>query len=280
LGISLASFPDTLTPNLNNRIKNEDGLLIRVKDTLFLRDTIAKKWVNLSGSGSGSGSSSGVDSITQVGSILYVWKAGVSTPHETKTSFTFTPNYNNKLFLLYTNGVLTDSVPSGVKDGIGLRGFFVMSRFWRVRFAVRALWGCGSGEGSKENMFERTLSVLREVECCDTKWFAEIGGRDARDELTELQSNLAAALSIKPLVWVEYGKHISYARCAIGEYMICNRDGVFADSNAFEWELVLTGRKDVKGKSETLGDAKMECWLDYCGFLSQWLSEGEPHNAR
>lgn len=123
-------------------------------------------------------------------------------------------------------------------------------------------------------MFERTLSVLQEVECYDTKWFAEIGGRDARDELTELQSNLAVSLSIKPLAWVEYGKRIVYARCAIGEYMICNRDGVF------EWELVLTGRKDVEGKGETLEDAKMQCWIDYCGFLSRWLSEGEMRDAR
>jgi len=131
LGISLASFPDTLTPNLNNRIKNEDGLIIRVKDTLFLRDTIAKKWVNLSGSGSGSGSS-GVDSITQVGSILYVWKAGVSTAHDTKTFFTFTPNYNNKMFLMYIDGVLTDSTASGVKDAYGLGGIRVVDSLGNV----------------------------------------------------------------------------------------------------------------------------------------------------
>jgi len=75
-----------------------------------------------------------VDSITQVGTIIYVWSNGASTAHETKTAFTFTPNYNNKLFLLYTNGVLTDSVPSGVKDGFGLRGFRVIDSIGNIYF--------------------------------------------------------------------------------------------------------------------------------------------------
>jgi len=91
-----------------------------------------------------------VDSITQVGTIIYVWSNGASTAYETKTSFTFTPNYNNKLFLLYTNGVLTDSVPSGVKDVYGIDGISVID-------SIGNFYISGSGSGSTDT------SLIREI---------------------------------------------------------------------------------------------------------------------
>lgn len=44
-GIVVKSFPDTLTANKGPNIKKTHGLMIIVHDTIFIRDTIQKKWL-------------------------------------------------------------------------------------------------------------------------------------------------------------------------------------------------------------------------------------------
>jgi len=80
------------------------------------------------------------------------------------TSFTFTPNYNNKLFLLYTNGVLTDSVPSGVKDVYGLGGITITDSIGNVYIS-------GSGSGSTDTSLIREIvsdSIYSKLSISDT----------------------------------------------------------------------------------------------------------------
>jgi len=48
------------------------------------------------------------------------------------TAFTFMLNYDGKRFLMYTNGVLTDSTASGVKDAYGLGGIRVVDSLGNV----------------------------------------------------------------------------------------------------------------------------------------------------
>jgi len=48
------------------------------------------------------------------------------------TAFTFMLNYDGKRFLMYTNGVLTDSTASGVKDAYGLGGIRIVDSLGNV----------------------------------------------------------------------------------------------------------------------------------------------------
>jgi len=97
----------------------------------------------------------GVDSVgatvyCKADSSVYNWTGTQWKKSGGISAFTFTPNYNNKLFLLYTNGVLTDSVPSGVKDVYGINGISVIDSIGNVYIS-------GSGSGSTDT------SLIREI---------------------------------------------------------------------------------------------------------------------
>lgn len=60
------------------------------------------------------------------------------------TAFTFMLNYDGKRFLMYTNGVLTDSTASGVKDAYGLGGIRIVDSLGNVYIDGSGISG-GSG---------------------------------------------------------------------------------------------------------------------------------------
>lgn len=54
-GIVVISFPDTATANYGTFIKNTNGIIIKVVDTLFMRDAVIGRWIKFGGTSSASG---------------------------------------------------------------------------------------------------------------------------------------------------------------------------------------------------------------------------------
>jgi len=136
---SIASFSQTgWEPGIYGKTKFRDSLLLTKYKNNLAGDSVLTTDVN--------------------GKVKLVLKSGGIS------AFTFTPNYNNKLFLLYTNGVLTDSVPSGVKDVHGINGISVIDSIGNVYIS-------GSGSGSTDTSLIREIvsdSLAHKINISDT----------------------------------------------------------------------------------------------------------------
>lgn len=118
-GIVLKTYPDTVTASLGPVIKKIDGLLIRIKDSIFFRDTLLKRWVNLTAVNKGALIAPGVDSITFKSNQLCQWKNSISKCYPLAQFFDSTAiNYNETKYINFNNGVAVDSV--SIKTGVNI----------------------------------------------------------------------------------------------------------------------------------------------------------------
>lgn len=69
-GLVVISFPDTATANLGTYIKNTNGLLIKVHDTLFMRDVSKSKWLKIITGSTTVINFPGVDTVTYVNDTI------------------------------------------------------------------------------------------------------------------------------------------------------------------------------------------------------------------
>ena len=106
-GLVVRRVKDTFTANLNQRVKNEDGLVILVGDTLFIRDTLNHRWIGLKSSSlSGpSGTFTGIDSVTfnVVTQTICQWKQGNPTCYDLQADSV--RKINDTTICIYKNGV-------------------------------------------------------------------------------------------------------------------------------------------------------------------------------
>lgn len=121
--VAIKAYPDTVTANMGI-IRFVDGLMIRVGDTLFIRDYSRFKWVKIFTGNNFAGS----DSVTLHIDVLCQWKDGTSKCYDLgKYIYTALMNYNFTKIIWYDiHGNKLDSLdlhysPVRARDGVAIK---------------------------------------------------------------------------------------------------------------------------------------------------------------
>jgi len=111
------------------------------------------------------------------------------------TAFTFMLNYDGKRFLMYTNGVLTDSTASGVKDAYGLGGIRIVDSLGNVYIDGSGISGGSGTDTSYLTNGDSILNIKNTDGDIQSYNFAGGGGGGSTDT-TSLSNRINLKLNI------------------------------------------------------------------------------------